>query len=47
VAMEIEIDPLITRAALRAAQQITIEGSGFGQGCDGKCQVKWLHVVLR
>jgi hypothetical protein len=46
VAVKIEINPLVTGAALRAAQQVTIKGSGFGQGCDGKCQVKGLHVVL-
>jgi hypothetical protein len=46
VAVKIEIDPLLTGAALRAAQEVTIKGSGFGQGCDGKCQVKGLHVVF-
>jgi hypothetical protein len=44
--MKIEIDPLLTGSALRATQQVTIKGSGFGQGCDGKCQVKGLHAVL-
>jgi hypothetical protein len=46
VAVKIEINPLVTGAALRAAQQVTIKGSGFDQGCDGKCQVKGLHVVF-
>jgi hypothetical protein len=44
VAMKIKINPLVTGAALRAAQQVTIKGSGFCQGCNGKCQVKGLHV---
>jgi hypothetical protein len=44
--MKIEINPLVTRAAFRTTQQVTIKGSGFGQGCDGKCQVKRLHAVL-
>jgi hypothetical protein len=46
VTVEIEIDPLFARAALRTTQQVTIKGSGFGQGCDWKCQVKGLHAVL-
>jgi hypothetical protein len=46
VAVKIEINPLVTGAALRAAQQVTIKGPSFGQGCDGKCQVKGLHAVL-
>jgi hypothetical protein len=46
MAIKIEVDPLIAGAALRTSQQIAIEGSRFGQGCDGKCQVKGLHKYL-
>jgi hypothetical protein len=46
VAVKIEINPVVTGTALRATQQVTIKGSGFGQGCDGKCQMKGLHAFL-
>jgi hypothetical protein len=46
VPMKIEVNPIFTGTAFRATQQVTIKGSGFGQGCDGKCQVKGLHADL-
>ena len=46
VAVKIEVDPVLTGAALWTTQQVTIKRSGLGQRSDGESQVEWLHGVV-
>ena len=40
VAVEVEIDPVLARAALGAAHQLAIEGAGRFQAVDGEGEVE-------
>jgi hypothetical protein len=46
VAVQVEVDPAVAAAALRAAEQPAVEGAGGGQIVDGEGEMKGAYADL-